>query len=109
MQQLSHSAEAVILLYKRQARVRLLPRGTYPGVLGIFCNRHHPRSSGEKVQVVDVITRSCNHRVITATDENCISVSSLQSSFDRTLMGIEMLERKCVRLVHPVIVNLVQI
>jgi hypothetical protein len=88
MQPLSHSAEAVILLYKRQARVRLLPRGTYPDVLGIFCNRHHAGSSGEKVQIVDVITRSCNHRVIAATDENCISVPSLQSSFDGTLVGI---------------------
>jgi hypothetical protein len=88
MQPLSHPAEAVILLDKRQARVRFLPRGTYPDVLGIFCNRHHARRSGEKVQVVDVITRSRNHRVIAATDENCISVSSLQRSFDGTLVGI---------------------
>ena len=78
-------------------------------MLGVFGDRHGTRRSREEIQVINVISRSSHHWMVTAADEDGIPVSGFDSALGRVLPRVKMLEGEGLGLVHAVVVDLVEI
>jgi hypothetical protein len=78
-------------------------------MLRIFCRRQRAGRTRKKIQVVHVVTRTGDDRMIAATDEDRITVPDFQGLLAGILAGIEMLEGETFPLTDPVIVDLIQI
>src|SRR5262252_2675424 len=82
--------------HQRQARIGLFPSGTNPDVLRIFPDRQSAGGSGKKVEVVDVVARSGDHRMKSASHQHHVTVPGFQHLVGPMLSGVEMLKGKGV-------------
>src|SRR6266852_6972742 len=78
-------------------------------MLRIFRDRHGPRSSGQEVQVVDIVPWTSHHRVVSLSYQHGISITNFQSQISRGSRIIEVLKSKAPRISDSVVVNFIQI
>jgi hypothetical protein len=78
-------------------------------MIRILRDRHRTRSSSKEIKVIDVVSRSGHDGVISVSHQNCVAVVHFQYGITRMVGTIKILERKSARIVHSVIVDLVEI
>ena len=72
---------ARLFLHQRQARVGVLPGGTNPDMLRIFGDGQGTSGTREKIQVVNIVARPGDYRMIAAVHQHGIAIFEL-SGFD---------------------------
>src|ERR1700722_12790293 len=80
--------------HQREACVRLPPARSQPNMLRILCHHHGSRTSGQKIEIVDVVTRSSHHGMVPVPYQNCVAIVDLEYRAPRTVGAIKVLEGK---------------
>jgi hypothetical protein len=78
-------------------------------MLRILGHHHGSRTAGQEIEIVDVITRSSDHGMIAVPHQNCVAIVHLEYRTPRAVGAIKVLEGKGARLLHAVVIDLIQV
>src|SRR5580704_70714 len=77
-----------LFFHQREARVGVFPCGANPDVLAIFGDGEGAGGTGQKIQIVDIVARAGDYRVIAIVDQDAISIVGFQRLIAGVLAGI---------------------
>src|SRR5258708_17346496 len=96
--------------HERQSRISVCPGGFQPYVIGIFGNGQGPGSSGEEIEVVDIVAGTRNDGMKTGSHEDRIAILRADGDVASKVGRVETLECKAFfRAVDPVVVDFVEV
>src|SRR5258705_6781985 len=96
--------------YQRQSRISVFPGGFQPHVIGIFGDGQGPGSSGEEIEVVDIVAGTRDDGMKTGSHEDRIAILRAESDVASKIGRVETLECKAFfRAVDAVVVDFVEV
>src|SRR5258707_952654 len=96
--------------HQRQSRISVFPGGFQPDVIGIFGDGQGPGSSGEEIEVVDIVAGTRDDGMKTGSHEDRIAILRAESDVASKIGRVETLECKAFfRAVDAVVVDFVEV
>src|SRR6266481_2371899 len=96
--------------HQRQSRISVFPGGFQPDVIGIFGDGQGPGSSGEEIEVVDIVAGTRDDGMITGSHEDRIAVLRAEGDVASKIGRVETLECKAFfRAVDAIVVDFVEV
>src|SRR5882757_818302 len=95
---------------QRQSRISVFPGGFQPDVIGIFGDGQGPGSSGEEIEVVDIVAGTRDDGMKTGPHEDRIAILRAESDVASKIGRVETLECKAFfRAADAVVVDFVEV
>src|SRR6266403_6405713 len=96
--------------HQRQSRISVFPGGFQPDVIGIFGDGQGPGSSGEEIEVVDIVAGTRDDGMKTGPHEDRIAILRAEGDVASKIGRVETLECKAFfRAADAVVVDFVEV